>query len=135
MEYWKMEFTKHPWIQRLFSWAMEMVQSLAISHIHISFMIAGHTKFAPDRLFATVGSAFNVADTFTIGELQTLCVSSSSAETFIETGVRKTHDFLFVHSHTGQIVMKIRDRCYTGAWRDSPLHIVDSTACGMPSAN
>lgn len=170
MEYWKMEFTKHPWIQRLaifldnatstnknkylFSWAMEMVQSSAISHIHISFMIAGHTKFAPDRLFATVGSAFNVADTFTIGELQTLCASSSSAETFIETGdkvltwrdtlgqkysdlpgVRKTHDFLFVHSHTGQIVMKIRDRCYTGAWRDSPLHIVDSTACGVPSAN
>lgn len=47
-------------------------------------MIAGHTKFAPDRLFATIGSAFKVANTFTINELQGLC--ASSAETYIENG-------------------------------------------------
>ena len=47
-------------------------------------MVAGHTKFTPDRLFAAVGSAYRVADIFTIHELQALC--SASAETFIENG-------------------------------------------------
>ena len=32
----------------LFAWAMEIVK---FEHIHIRFMIAGHTKFTPDRLF------------------------------------------------------------------------------------
>ena len=31
-----------------------------------SFMLAGHTKFAPDRLFSIIGSAYKEADVFTI---------------------------------------------------------------------
>ena len=53
----------------LFAWAMEMVSNGSISHVHISFMLAGHTKFAPDRLFATTGNAYKSADVFTIDEL------------------------------------------------------------------
>ena len=47
-------------------------------------MIAGHTKFDPDRLFASIGSAYTVADVFTIEELNTIC--AQSATTFVEDG-------------------------------------------------
>ena len=69
----------------LFAWAMEMVSKGTISHVNISFMLAGHTKFAPDRLFATIGNAYRSADVFTIDELQALC--SQSTQT-IEIGER-----------------------------------------------
>ena len=61
-----------------------MVSNGTVYHIHISFMLTGHTKFAPDRLFATIGNAYKSADVFTINELQALC--AQSAETIIETG-------------------------------------------------
>ena len=63
---------------------MEMVSKGTISHVHISFMLAGHTKFAPDCLFATVGNAYKSADVFTVDELQALCLQS--AQTIVETG-------------------------------------------------
>ena len=72
--YWRTLSQQHPWIRRLaifldnatstnknkflFSWAMEMVSNGEVEHIHISFMIAGHTKFAPDRLFSITGRAY-----------------------------------------------------------------------------
>ena len=34
------------------SWAMELVQQQVLDYIRVSFMIAGHTKFAPHRLSA-----------------------------------------------------------------------------------
>ena len=45
---------------------MEMVNNGELEHIHISFMIAGHTKFAPDRLFSTIGCAYKTEDVFTV---------------------------------------------------------------------
>ena len=127
----------HPWIDRLaifldnatstnknkylFSWAMEMVSSGDVDHVHISFMIAGHTKVAPDRFFSVTGSAYKREDVFAIHELKTLC--DPSATTFIEDGqqvltwrdslgskysdlpgVRKLHDFLVVKA---RVVMKV----------------------------
>ena len=61
-----------------------MVSRGTVDHIHISFMIAGHTKFAPDRLFSAIGSAYKAADVFTMSDLQALC--AQSATTFIENG-------------------------------------------------
>ena len=168
MHYWETVSCEHPWIQRLaifldnatstnknrflFAWAMELVSSGMISHVHISFMIAGHTKFAPDWLFATIGSAYKVADVFTINELKSLCTPSATTTiakgenvlTWRETlakkysdlpGVRKFHDFLIVKAHTGQVVMKVREQCFGGQWKDSPLHIVNHTVLGTPFTN
>lgn len=168
MRYWETVSCVHPWIQRLaifldnatstnknkflFAWAMELVSRGVISHVHISFMIAGHTKFAPDRLFATIGSAYKVADVFTIDELKSLC--APSATTIIESGqnvltwrdtlgekysdlpgVRKLHDFLFIRAHTGQVVMKVREQCFRGQWKDSLLRVVNPMVVGTPSTN
>ena len=79
---WQTISQQHPWIRRLaifldnvtstnknkflFSWAMEMVNNGELEHIHISFMIAGHTKFALDRLFSTIGCAYKTEDVFTV---------------------------------------------------------------------
>ena len=87
-------------------------------------MIAGHTKFTPDRLFSVIGNAYKAADVFTISELQALC--AQAADTYVEDGhhvltwrktlgkkysdllgVRKLHDFLIVRQHNREIVMKV----------------------------
>ena len=47
-------------------------------------------------------------------------------------GVQKLHDFLIVKAHDGQVVMKVRDRCFTGVWRASPLRVMNPSAPGTP---
>ena len=53
--------------------------SKGISHMNISFMLAGHTKFAPDRLFATIRNAYKSSDVFIIDELRALCAQSAES--------------------------------------------------------
>ena len=129
---------------------MEMVSSGELDHIHISFMIAGHTKFAPDRLFSTIGCAYKTEDVFIIGDLKSICDRSSTCH--IETGeqiltwrntlgekysdlpgVRRYHDFLVVKAHDGSVVMKVRENCFSGSWKDSPLRIRNSSLPGVPT--
>lgn len=158
-QYWNTISRQYPWLRRLaifldnatstnknkylFSWAMEMVSRGTVDHIHISFMIAGHTKFAPDRLFSAIGNAYKAADVFTMSDLQALC--AQSATSFIEKGdtvltwreflgqkysdrpgVRKLHDFLVVKAHNGEVVMKVCQQCFTGEWKKSPLKVVSA---------
>ena len=70
--------TDFPWIKRvcifldnagstnknryLFSWGMEVVTQHKLDHLRFCFVVAGHTKFAPDRLFTLVSNAYNRAD-------------------------------------------------------------------------
>ena len=122
----------------LFAWAMELVSSGRVDYIRVSFMVAGHTKFAPDRLFSAIGSAYKAADVFTINDLNEICAQSATAH--IENvgdvftwrnylglkysdlpGVRKLHDFLVVKTNTGEVVMKVREWCFSGQWKRSPL--------------
>lgn len=164
--YWRSISQQYPWLRRfaifldnatstnknryLFAWAMEMVRNGELEHVHISFMIAGHTKFTPDRLFSVIGNAYKAADVFTICELQALC--AQTADTFVEDGghvltwrqtlgrkysdlpgVRKLHDFLIVRQHNGEVVMKVRQHCFTGAWKESPLHVIQPDIQGEPA--
>ena len=48
-------------------------------------------------------------------------------------GVRKFHDFLIVMKHDGVAVMKVREHCYHGLWKDSPLHVISSAVSGTPT--
>lgn len=163
--FWHLFSQQHPWARRLalfldnatntnknrylFAWAMEMVSRNQLDHFHISFMTAGHTKFAPDRLFSVTGNAYKVEDTFTIQDLKAIC--DRCATTYIESGetvytwrdslelkytnlpgVRKLHDFLLIKTHDGKVVMKVRELCYTGAWTDSKLKVKDPTVPWLP---
>ena len=165
-KYWRQFHTANPWVKRvaiyldnatstnknkyLFSWAMEMVSSREAEHIHISFMIAGHTKFAPDRLFSTTGCAYKTVDVFSIEDLKQICqqaaasfiIEGDGVHTWREhlgakysalPGVRKLHDFLIVRTHDDRVVMKVREKIYSGAWTDSPLRVVNPTLSGIPT--
>jgi len=50
-------------------WASELVQQGRFDFIRISFLIAGHTKFAPDLLFSQVSLTFSRSDVFNTAEL------------------------------------------------------------------
>ena len=88
-------------------------------------------------------------DTFTIHEVKGIC--DQCATTFIVagedvytwrdslgvkysdlSGVRKYHDFLVVKTHDRRVAMKVRQNCYSGDWKDSPLRVLDATASGVP---
>ena len=133
----------------LFSWGMEMVESHKLDYLRFCFLVAGHTKFAPDRLFALIANAYNREDIFTATELQQVCAkfstatvedgsnihgwrSALSAKYSDLPGVRKMHDFLIIRSDN-KVVMKVRTSCHVGNLMDSPLSIVDSSQSCIPS--
>ena len=86
---------KYPWINRLLlfldnatstnknrfliSWAMEMVEQQILSSIHICFLAAGHTKFSPDRMFASCSKTYNATDVFNQQELTKIYSHHSTA--------------------------------------------------------
>ena len=122
----------------MIAWALELVQHKKFDFIRISFMIAGHTKFAPDLLFSKISKSYNSSDVFTTEEL------SSIAEPYASTnvddgrivhdwrgalskytklpGVRSLHDFVCVRKpSTGNAQVRVRDVCYEGSIRDAKI--------------
>ena len=129
-----------------------MINQRKVDYLRVCFMIAGHTKFAPDRLFAQVSNSYNQQDVFTVMELKNLCdlhaqtviEDGSSVFTWRDTlgskysdlpGTRKLHDFLTVYSYRGSLVMKVRENCYDDSFRSSPLRVINPDAEGVPTSN
>lgn len=48
---------------------MELVQHEVLDFIRVPFLVTEHTKFVPDRVFASIGSSYNISDVFNIEEL------------------------------------------------------------------
>ena len=137
-------------LELLVSWGMEMVDRHVVNFIRFSFMLAGHTKFAPDRLFSQIATSYNHSDIFTIEELQMLC--QMYAECYIEDGtnvgawrdilghkysnlpgVRSFHDFLILRPCADEdVIMKVRERCFDPRElpKVSPLRVI--TADHLP---
>ena len=130
--------------------AMEIVQQNLLSFFRISFMVVGHTKFDPDRLFSNIAKAFNRADTFNISQLAELI--SQYADVTVDdgkivrawhsllpdkysnlSGIRGLHDFLVVkHPTTGITLMKVRKFCYEGIFENSTMK-KNSRECVLPT--
>ena len=55
--------------QYILGWAAESVQQGVFDLIRVSFLIAGHTKFAPDLLFLHIAQTFARSDVFKTQEL------------------------------------------------------------------
>ena len=158
--------SEFPWIKRicifldnagntnknrfLFAWGMEVVGNRKVDHIRFCFLVAGHTKFAPDRLFSLVANQYNREDVFTAEELRLICQKFSTSHiedgseilewrsTLIKkyselAGVRKFHDFLVTRSTNDKVVMKVRQSCFQGNATDSPLHVIDSSVIAIPA--
>lgn len=103
-------------------------------------MIPGHTKFAPDILFAKIAKAFYSADVFNEPDMQRVVeqfalvvldkggIVRSWREKVGEKysnlpGIRELHDFLTVAISSDKVVMKIREKCYAGPLRDTPTKV------------
>ena len=52
------------------NWVIEIVSTGKVDFIRFSFMVAGHTKFAPD---CNIANAYKKAEVFTISEVKSLC--------------------------------------------------------------
>ena len=68
-------------------WAMELVQQNVLDYVRIAFLITGHTKFAPDRVYASIGSSYLHSDVFNINDLVSVAKNFSTARE--ETARRK----------------------------------------------
>ena len=82
-----------------------------LDHVRLPFMVVGHTKFAPDRLFSHIANSYNCSDVFNIGELVAIAEQYATAVEEDGTrilkwrqeldkkyreldGIRKYHDFV-----------------------------------------
>ena len=124
------------------AWACEMVQQGRCDFIRISFVIAGHTKFAPDLLFSKIAKSYNQSDVFTTNELKDII--ARYADVTVDDGslvydwrdplskkysklpgIRSQHDFIYTkNSLTGQVVSKTRSLCYTGPFNNATIHVL-----------
>ena len=119
---------------------MELVQQRVLQYLRISFMIPGHTKFAPDLLFSHIAKSYYKCDVFNETDLQHLVEQFSLVvvddggivRTWRETvgekysslpGIRDLHDFVAVAVPPDKVTMKVREKCYSGALRDSPTTV------------
>lgn len=117
---------------------MEAVKSGLLDSIHICFLVAGHTKFSPDRLFAACAKSYNAADVFNIGELKDVyakhCSVSICTEAHVHPwrrflddnytdlpGVRKLHRFLIVRGEGNAVIFRVGESCYDQHLEISPM--------------
>lgn len=114
------------------AWALEMVSQGKLQFVRISFLLAGHTKFAPDLIFAKIAQSYNRSDVFSTEDLAE--VITPHADVVIDQGeivhdwrnslsmkysklpgIRGLHDFVFVTSAvTNELTCKVRRLCHTG---------------------
>ena len=97
--------------------------------VHFCFLVAGHTKFAPDRLFASCSKTYNVSEVFNIVDLKEVyakhCSVSVCDKTNIHTwrkylsqcysdlpGVRSLHKFLIVRGEGDKAIFRVGKKCY-----------------------
>ena len=134
--------------------AMELVQQKVLDYIRVSFMVAGHTKFAPDRLFAKVAKTYLRSDVFTtqelaavVSEYATVIVDDGSlvrtwrdivGEKYTKLpGIRSLHDFLIVrHPVSADAIMKVREHCFKDSFQETTMKLVKGRTAAeraMPS--
>ena len=124
----------------MMAWALEMLQHGKLDFLRLSFLIAGHTKFSLDLVFAKIAKSYNRSDVFNTEELKG--VIALHADVVVDQGEivcdwrtnltkysklpgnRSLHDFVFAKNVTGGIVCKIRRLCYTGSFENAPIHVL-----------
>jgi len=132
--------------------ASELIQQGKLSFFRVSFLIAGHTKFAPDLLFSKIAQSYNKNDVFTTQELaeiisqyasvtiddgKIVCDWRSSMEKYSKLpGIRSLHDFVFTRNTVeDRVVAKVRKFCYEGTFENAKIHVNsgrDACECAIP---
>ena len=121
------------------AWCQEMVEQRKFDYVRLLFLVPGHTKFSPDRLFSSIAHTYNKSDVFNIDELQSLCslhatsvVEDGSAifvwRAFIDRkygdvpGIRKLHD-IKLFSFNDHIKFLARKCCWDDSFTYSSMHL------------
>ena len=119
---------------------MELVQQHILDYFRVSFMIPGHMIFAPDLLFSKTASAYHKSYVFNHSDLErTVCSYTTVVvnhgrivRTWRERvgekytnlpGIRDLHDFVCVVTSPSGVLMKVRQKCYTGTLKDTPTKV------------
>ena len=122
----------------LLGWALEMVQHGMLDSVRTPFLVTGHTKFAPDRVFASIANSYNKLDVFNCQELIDIASRYATATEEIGmhilhwrqeldkkytqlAGIRKHHDFYISRNSSGTAVMQTRDQCGSGDYKNRKL--------------
>ena len=63
----------------LIGWAYEAVQNKIFDIIRLPFLVSGHEKFSPDRLFTSIANFHNASDVFTCLELVEIATRCATA--------------------------------------------------------
>ena len=130
----------------------EVIQQNLLNFFRVSFMVAGHPKFAPDQMFSVIARAYYASDIF--NEKQLCEVISKHVTVTIDNGkivrswqevvgekysnlpgIRDLHDFLALRNPGCNAIMKVRETYYTGALRDTPMKIIDELLVALPTVN
>lgn len=118
--------------QYLMCLCMELVQQKVLDYFRVSFMVLGHTKFAPDLLFSRIASAYHKSDVFNQADLELAALLYATVyvdrgrivRTWREKvgekytnlpGIRGLHDFMCIATSPNGVLMKVRQKCYAGA--------------------
>ena len=121
------------------AWALKMVGQKRLDFICISFLIAGHTKFSPDLIFAKIAQTYNRSDVFALKTSSKLSLHMHADVVVDEgeivhdwrtnltkysklPGIRSLHDFVFtVSASTNILVCKVRKLCHTGSFDNASI--------------
>ena len=134
---------------------MEPAQHGILDFLRIPFLTAGHTKFAPDRVFASIGSSYNHSDVFNIHELVEVAGHFSTAveetgenvlhwrqeldKKYTELhGIRKYHDFVVSMNAANDAQLKVREKCGSGDFKINNLKLrsgISSQAVCIPHSS
>ena len=135
----------------LLAWANELVEQGRFESVRFFYLVVGHTKFEPDRLFASVAKTFYKREVFCIEMLQAIAEQYSTSYLFgadqilqwqsvLEEkylplpGITKLHDFV-TSTMSGCTVLRCKDNCYNGSLATIPLKKPQCNVdCSNPSS-
>lgn len=121
----------------LLSWANELVDQGQFDSVRFCYMVVGHTKFQPDRLFASIAKSFHSRDVFCIEMLQAVAQLYSTSFVFTASdilqwravleekynalpGITDLHDFV-ISKVSGHVSLNCRYNCYNGLFQKVSL--------------
>ena len=133
----------------LLAWANELVCQGRFDRIRFFYLVVGHTKFEPDRLFASIAKTFYKRDVFCIEMLKAIAELYSTSYVFSSRqimqwrsvleekynavqGITELHDFNISASSS---TLKCRNNCYSGSYKTISQKKLQSISdfCNPPS--
>ena len=117
----------------LLAWADQLVEKGRFKKVSFMYLVVGHTKFEPDRLFSSIAKTFYARDVFCIEMLQDIATLYSNSCIFTSkqimhwrsaleekytalSGITDLHEFVIRKVSSGT-ELKTRETCYNGSYQ------------------